>query len=140
VKNSRFLADSAFLSRKFEEYTKEKEKVTQAEFSYKRIEGYANENDEKAGYWKDQLPYYQNKIELAQLDLEKIVQKLAEKGVNVSEIEKQTEITEAKIEELDLQIENLPELKNELIAQYRLEKQESLKIAENLDYVKEREI
>ncbi|WP_262888251.1 MULTISPECIES: hypothetical protein [Chryseobacterium] len=41
---------------------------------------------------------------------------------------------------MDLQIENLPELKNELIAQYRLEKQESLKIAENLDYVKEREI
>ncbi|SDM38607.1 hypothetical protein SAMN05216273_1295 [Chryseobacterium taihuense] len=40
---------------------------------------------------------------------------------------------------MDLQIENLPELKSELIAQYRLEKQESLKIAENQDYVKERE-
>jgi hypothetical protein len=40
---------------------------------------------------------------------------------------------------LDLQIENLPELKNELIAQYRLEKQESLKIAENRNHVKERE-
>ena len=136
---SRFLADNAFVSRKYEEYTKEKEKVTQAELSYKRIEGYANENDEKANYWKDQLPYYQNKIELAQLDLEKVAHKLAEKGVNVINIEKQTEITEAKIEELDLQIENLPELKNELIAQYRLEKQESLKIAENRDHVKERE-
>jgi hypothetical protein len=136
---SRFLADNAFVSRKFEEYTKEKEKVTQAELSYKRIEGYANENDEKANYWKDQLPYYQNKIELAKLDLEKVVQKFAEKGVNVINIEKQTEITEAKIEELDLQIENLPELKKELITQYRLEKKESLKIAENRDYVKERE-
>ena len=126
---SRFLADSAFVSRKFEEYTKEKEKVSQAELSYYRFEGYANENDEKADYWKDQLPYYQNKIEVAKIDLGKVAQKLAEKGVNVIEIEKQTEITEAKIEELDLQIENLPELKNELITQYRLEKQESLKIA-----------
>ena len=136
---SRFLADNAFVSRKYEEYIKEKEKVTQAELSYKRIEGYANENDEKAGYWKDQLPYHQNKIELAQLELEKVAQKLTEKGVNVINIEKQTEITEAKIEELDLQIESLQELKKELIAQYRLEKQESLKIAENRDYVKERE-
>ena len=55
------------------------------------------------------------------------------------EIEKQTEITEAKIKELDLQIENLSELRKELIAQYRLEKEESLKIAKNRDYVKERE-
>lgn len=136
---SRFLADSAFVSRKFEEYTKEKEKVIQAELSYNRIEGYANENDDKVDYWKDQLPYYQNKIELAKIDLEKVAQKLAEKGVNVLDIEKQTEITEAKIEELDMQIENLPELKKELITQYRLEKKESLKIAENRDYVKERE-
>ncbi|MCQ4139529.1 SNF2-related protein [Chryseobacterium sp. EO14] len=134
---SRFLADSAFVSRKFEEYTKEKEKVTQAGISYKRIEGYANE--EKATYWKDQLPFYQNKIEMAKLDLEKIAQKLTEKGVNVMDIEKQTEITETKIKELDLQIENLPELKEKLHSQYKLEKQESLKRAENCNYMKERE-
>lgn len=54
-------------------------------------------------------------------------------------IEKQTEIAEAKIEELDMQIENLPELKKELITQYRLEKKESLKIPENRDYLKEKE-
>ena len=64
---------------------------------------------------------------------------LAEKGVNVIEIEKQTKMTEAKIKELDLQIENLPELRKVLISQYRLEKEESRKIAKNRDYVKERE-
>ena len=90
---NKFLADSAFVSRKYEDY--KKGKITRSE--------------------------------------------LAAKGVNVIEIEKQTEITEVKIKELDLQIENLPELRKELIAQYRLEKEESLKIAKNRDYVKERE-
>lgn len=33
---SRFLADNAFVSRKYVEYGKENEKVTQAELSYKR--------------------------------------------------------------------------------------------------------
>ena len=90
---NKFLADSAFVLRKYEDY--KKGKITRSE--------------------------------------------LAAKGVNVIEIEKQTKITEAKIKELDLQIENLSELRKELIAQYRLEKEESLKIAKNRDYVKERE-
>ncbi|QQM25861.1 N-6 DNA methylase [Elizabethkingia sp. M8] len=90
---NKFLADSAFVLRKYEDYRKGK--ITKSQ--------------------------------------------LAEKGVNVIEIEKQTEMTEAKIKELDLQIENLPELRKVLISQYRLEKEESLKIAKNRDYVKERE-
>ena len=135
---SRFTADSSFVLRKYEEYTKEKEKVNQAALSYNRIQGFAE--DEKTDYWKNQLPYYQKSIDQAKIDLEKVAQKLAEKGVNVLEIEKQTQTTEAKIKELDLQLENLPQRREELIAQYKLEKAESLKIAENRDYVKEREL
>ncbi|WP_343642292.1 hypothetical protein [Chryseobacterium sp.] len=137
---NKFLADSAFVLRKYEEYTKEKEKVTHAELTYSRIEGYANEGDEKSDYWINQLPHYQRMIDLAKIDLEKVAQKLIEKGVNVTEIEKQTEISEAKIEKLEFQIENLPQLREELVSQYRLEKEESLRIAENCDYVREREM
>ncbi|SEH29887.1 Eco57I restriction-modification methylase domain-containing protein [Chryseobacterium culicis] len=136
---NKFLADSAFVLRKYDEYTKEKEKVSQAELTYNRIEGYANEGDEKADYWIGQLPHYQRMIELAKADVEKVAQKLIENGVNVTEIEKQTEISKAKIEKLELQIENLPQLREELMSQYWLEKEESLRIAENRDYVKERE-
>ena len=80
IEKSRFLADVAFVSRKFQEYSKDKEKVIQAELSNNRIEGYVNENDDKADYWKGQIPYYQNKIKLAKIDLAKVTQKLADKG------------------------------------------------------------
>jgi len=63
------------------------------------------------------------------------IEKLSQKGVNVTEIEQQTKATEDKIAELDLQIEKLPEVKEELIVRYKLEKEESLKIAKNRDYV-----
>lgn len=67
------------------------------------------------------------------------IEKLSQKGVNVTEIEQQTKATEDKIEELNLQIEKLPKIKEELIVRYKLEKEEQLKIAENRNYVIERE-
>lgn len=63
---------------------------------------------------------------------------LAEKGVNVTEIENQTKVTEDKIAELDKKLEELPEIKEKLIQQYQKEKEEQLKVNKNKDYVRER--
>lgn len=133
---NRFLADSAFILRKYEDFLKVKEQVTKAQHNYNRILGYAK--DENGDYWKNQLPYYQKGIDSAKDLVKEAIENLSQKGVNVTEIEQQTKATEDKILELDLQIEKLPEIKEELIVRYKLEKEEQLKIAENRDYVKER--
>lgn len=130
----RFLADNAFVLRKFEDFTKLKDEVTKAEQTYSNAKIWAEDSD----YWKNQLPSYQNAIDLTKAEVEKAAQKLAEKGVNVAEIEKQTKITEDKVLECDQKLENLPDLRVELITLYKLEKEDLLKKNVNLDYVVER--
>lgn len=136
---NKFLADSAFVLRKYEAFIKVQEEVTKAQHNYNRILGFSKDETEDGEYWKNQLPYYQKGIDSAKDLVAEAAENLSQKGVNVTEIEQQTKATEDKIEELDLQIEKLPEVRNNLINQYKLEKEKSLKIAENRDYVKERE-
>ena len=40
---------------------------------------------------------------------------------------------------MNAKLENLPEIRNELIGQYKLEKEQALKKTENFDYVMERQ-
>jgi hypothetical protein len=47
-------------------------------------------------------------------------------------------LTENKITELDEKLEDLPNIKENLIIQYKLEKEEQVKTNENRDYVEER--
>ena len=58
--------------------------------------------------------------------------------VNVAEIENQVQATEQKLLELDEKLENLPDLRLELVSLYQLEKEERLRKNEHLDFVKER--
>lgn len=135
---NKHLADSAFVLRKYEDFIKVQEGVTKAEYSYNRILGYSKEEGEDSEYWKNQLPSYQKTIELAKEEVQKAIQHLAEKGVNVTEIEKQTRATEDKIAELDKKLEELPEIKDNLITQYKMEKEQQLKINKHIDHVKDR--
>lgn len=135
---NKHLADSAFVLRKYEDFIKVQEGVTKAEYSYNRILGYSKEEGEDAEYWKNQLPSYQKTIELAKEEVQKAIRHLAEKGVNVTEIEKQTKATEDKIAELDKKLEQLPEIKDNLIAQYKIEKEQQLKINKYIDHAKDR--
>ena len=64
---------------------------------------------------------------------------LLQKGVNVSEIESKKVATENKIEELDKKLEELPNVREGLVAKYRLEKEEQLNANETKNYMKERE-
>ncbi|PZU07300.1 MAG: hypothetical protein DI622_17555 [Chryseobacterium sp.] len=95
---------------------------------------------ENTDYWKNQLPSYQKTIDLAKAEVQKTVELLAEKGVNVAEIEVQSKSTEDKIVEFDKKLENLPEIRSKLVIQYKIEKEEQMKINKHRDYVRERTI
>ena len=60
---------------------------------------------------------------------------LLQKGVNVSEIESKKVATENRIEELDKKLEELPNVREGLVAKYREEKEERLKNNEGRDYL-----
>lgn len=120
---NKHLADSAFVLRKYEEFLKVKELVTKAEHSYNRIEGYSKSDDGNSEYWATQLPSYQKTIDLHKTQVQEVIENLAAKGVNVAEIAMQTKATEEKISEMDKKLEELPETKENLIAKYKIEKQ-----------------
>ncbi|REC67025.1 helicase-related protein, partial [Epilithonimonas hispanica] len=135
---NKHLADSAFVLRKYEDVLKVKELVTQAEHSYNRIEGYSKNGDANAEYWATQLPSYQKTIDLHKAQVQEVIENLAQKGIDVTQIEHQTKTTEDKIAELDKKLEELPKTRENLLALYKVEKAEQLKMNENRDYVKER--
>ena len=135
---NKFLADSAFVLRKYEDVLKVKELVTKAEHSYNRIEGYSKNGDGNSEYWATQLPSYQKTIDLHKAQVQEVIENLAQKGIDVSQIEYQTKITEDKIAELDRKLEELPATRENLVALYKLEKVKQLEGNENRDYVRER--
>ena len=49
-------------------------------------------------------------------------------------------VTENKIEELDEKLEDLPNLREDLVSKYREEKEMQLNINDNKDYMKERKV
>lgn len=138
AEKNKFLADSAFVLRKYNDFIKVNEGVKKAQETYNRIEGFSNDGTANADYWKNQLPTYQKHIDMAKEEVHKVIVDLEGKGVNIAEIEKQTKITEDKISELDAKLDNLPEERAELIELYRLEKQELQRENESLDLLLER--
>ena len=63
---------------------------------------------------------------------------LAAKGVNVADIDKQTQTTNEKIAELDEKLQELPEERQVLVVKFKMEKEEQLKAKADKDFVKER--
>ncbi len=135
---NKFLADSAFVLRKYQDFIKVQEEITKAQYNYNRILGYSKEAGENGEYWKNQLPFYQKSIDEAKVLVSEMIETLSHKGVNVTEIEHQTKATEEKITELDKRLEELPEVREGLVEKYREEKEIQLKINEGRNYVRER--
>ncbi|HFK5529519.1 TPA: helicase C-terminal domain-containing protein [Elizabethkingia anophelis] len=136
---NRLLADSAFVLRKYEDFLKVKEKINIAQESYNTAKQFANEDGPNSDYWASMLPYRLQNIEAAKTEVSTAIQKLAQKGVNVTEIENQTALSEEKIAKLDKILEDLPSAREKMVTQYHREKQEKLKANEDRDYIKERE-
>lgn len=127
-------ADLGFISRKFEDYTKVYDEYLKEKKSYEDMQKWAEKDD----YWKERLPFRAQEVEKAQKSLEQIIEKLAKKGVNIADFQHQQEIAEKKIAALDKTIEEeLPIIRERLVAQYKQEKQERLN-APQIDFVQER--
>ncbi|MBS1549066.1 MAG: DEAD/DEAH box helicase family protein [Bacteroidetes bacterium] len=139
VKN-KHLSDIAFVLRKHQDFLKVQEEVNKAQNNYNRILSYSKEEGDNAEYWKNQLPFYQKSIHLAKEKVQEEMEHLLQKGVNVSEIESKKVATENKIEELDKKLEELPNVREGLVAKYREEKEERLKNNESRDYLEERSV
>lgn len=135
---NKYLADNAFILRKYQDYLKVKEKVNAEVESFNRVKSYADENTDSSVYWKSILPNQEHKITAAKNELQDVIDKMAKKGVNVLEIEIQTKTTEEKIAEFDQQLEDLPNVHSGLILQYRKEKDEKMKLQNDLDFIEER--
>ncbi len=138
---NKFLADNAFVLRKYEDFTKVQSEVYKAENAYHRILEYSkNSEDVNATYWEIQLVSYQKSIDLAKAEVHKNILKLSEKGVNVTEIEKQSKATADNIAKIDEQLDELPLIEIDLIAQYDDEKKTRLLMNQNTDFVKDRKL
>ena len=138
---NKFLADSAFVLRKYEDFTKVQSEVHKAEKAYDRILGYSKSSDDvNSNYWQTQLASYHKSIDLAKAEVHNTILKLSEKGVNVTEIEKQSQATAENISKIDEKLDALPLTEIALIEQYEEEKKMRMKLNEDVDYVKERKI
>lgn len=127
-------ADLGFISRKFEDYTKVYDEYLKEKKSYEDMQKWAEKDD----YWKERLPFRAQEVEKAQKSIEQVIEKLAKKGVNIADFQHQQEIAEKKIAALDKTIEEeLPIIRERLVAQYKQEKQERLN-APQIDFVQER--
>jgi hypothetical protein len=137
---NKHLADIAFVLRKHQDFLKVQEEVTKAQNNYNRILGYYKEEGDNAEYWKNQLSFYEKSIHLAKEKVKEEMEHLLQKGVNITEIENKKVATENKIEELDKKLEDLPNVREELVSKYRLEKEIQLKNNESSDYLEERSV
>lgn len=137
---NKHLADIAFVLRKHQDFLKVQEEVTKAQHNYNRILGYSKEEGDNAEYWRNQLPFYQKTINLAKEKVQMEAEHLSQKGINVTEIENKKIVTENKIEELDKKLEDLPNLREELVSKYREEKEMQLNINEGWHYLGERSV
>lgn len=138
IEKNKHFADIAFVLRKHQDFLKVQEEVTKAQNNYNRILGYSKDEGENAEYWKNQLPFYQKSIGLAREKVQEEIDHLLQKGVNVTEIENKKVVTENKIAELDKKLEELPNLRENLVSKYREEKEMQLNINDNKDYTEER--
>jgi len=127
-------ADLGFISRKFEDYTNVYDEYLKEKKSYEDVKEWAETDD----YWKEKLPYRAQQVERAKKEIEKVIEKLAKKGVNIADFQHQQEIAENKIASIDKAInEELPIIRERLITQYKQEKQERLN-APQIDFIQER--
>ena len=127
-------ADLGFISRKFEDYTNVYDEYLKEKKSYEDMQKWAEKDD----YWKERLPFRAQEVEKAQKSVQQVIEKLAKKGVNIADFQHQQEIAEKKIAALDKTIEEeLPIIRERLVAQYKQEKQERLN-APQIDFVQER--
>lgn len=144
AEKNRLNADLGFVSRKFDYYINSNEfyAVKSTEERIQKYQFHADkekENGIENGYWATELQRSKEDLVHLKLDLQKLEEKLASQGINIEDFQRQKQSTQAEIEKLDTKIkEELPIIKDNLIFQYKQEKEERLKNTSQIDFVQER--
>ena len=134
---NRLNSDKAFVLRKFETVNELKRNLAYAEDMHSKATGWSKEI--RDGHkWKQRLPGYQSAIDLAKEKLEEASAAIAGKGINIAEIEQKTKLTDDKVVELEQKLENLPDLRAELVCVYRLEREERQRKYAFVDHMHDR--
>lgn len=148
AEKNRHSSDLGFISRKFEGYIKSKEffALKNTDEKIEKFTQYAEKskkegNQSNYDYWMKEIETLKPiKVRQAQ-ELSKLEEEFLKKGINLSDFQTQRESTENKIMELDKYIkEELPNIKEKLIIQYKQEKADKLKNTSVVDFVKERKM
>lgn len=131
----RYEADHAFVMRKFEDFRKIKESY---EYQKASLDSKLKEISQGDDYWKPYIKTYEDNLLKAEKEMKTAMEELAKKGVDVNQIQQQSEAFTKKMEEFEKKLEALPEKQKELAQTYRLEKQEKANKDSSVDFVKER--
>lgn len=130
-------SELGFISRKFEKYVKSNEftRVENLKENINKYSEWAEDNE----YWAKEVKELKHHLGDAEEKLKSLAENLAKQGVNVDDFKLQQKMTEEKIAELDRVIqEDLPKMEEELINQYKEEKEEHLRKSSSLNFVEER--
>ncbi|MGP2571477.1 helicase C-terminal domain-containing protein [Ornithobacterium rhinotracheale] len=137
----RYKADNAFGLRKFEQYNKAKAEERNAEDSYKKYIKYQelSKNDgTENSYWKNAALRQKIILDEKRREVEKVIEALAKKGVDVIGFREKMNANDEKLKELDEKIENLGEVEFDLIEKYTEEKEKQLKEKQKENIAEER--
>lgn len=131
-------ADLSFVMRKYDAYNKLLEKLDDQKRMIDMYRGYAK-ND--SAFWRERVKSENEKLIGIEKDIEKERLNLQKRGVNVDDIQRQTEQAENEIASLQERIDNLDEFQKELTEKYRREDAAKAKDkkASLVTYLKERE-
>ncbi len=135
---SRLIADSSFVLRKYESVLEVRDKIAERKREMNNHIEWSSENNVNAEYWANEINVDKLKLNNLQEELKIEVKKLEDKGINVSAIESNLELTEKKVKSIEDKIENLPNWKAELERKYKLEKTQKDKLNTSQDFIKER--
>lgn len=147
AEKEQYKAELGFISRKFEKYIKDPaylkvEKINELLDRYTNIKASEEKRAEQTGktesvaYWQKEIDLLKVQLSKAKDDLKEVATELEKQGVKVNDFKQQEEITQNEIEKLDKYLEEeLPFIKDNLVATYRKEKEEQLKNYEKIDFV-----
>ncbi|MGQ2091169.1 toprim domain-containing protein [Ornithobacterium rhinotracheale] len=134
----RYQADNAFSLRKFEKYKEVKEEEKHAENIYNKYQGFLENDPSEDSYWKEAILRYKLILEEKRKETEKIIESLAQKGVDVISFKEKLKVNEEKLKEFDEKIDNLGVVEIELTEKYTEEKNKLLEEKKNENIAEER--
>lgn len=132
---SRLIADSSFIFRKIEKITELKKKITDYE---EKTEWIAKNYAPKSDYHKKNVQNRKIVVNSMNNELKRHISKLKEQGVDFLAAQRNSELTDEKVKVIEAEIEKLPMIKEDLVIQYREEKEKKDRLDASVNFVEKR--